>query len=67
MSDPIKLDKGETVTISDLAGSVSLHMAQGFLQLNKRLSPTQAEAIGGQLIQAAKAARAALMPQTGRG
>lgn len=67
MSSAIDLGNGKTVSAMVAGTHVQLHMTKGFLAFSERLTPTQAEQIGGLLIQEAKAARAALTPQVGRG
>lgn len=49
----ITLDRGEKVSISTVGNHIELHLAQGFLAMNKRISTMQARAIGHALLHAA--------------
>lgn len=67
MSNVIDLGNGKTLSAMVAGTQVQLHMTRGFLALSERLTPAQAEEIGGLLIQQAKAARSNLQPVQGRG
>lgn len=58
----VTLDRGEKVTIRTSGTQVELHLAQGFLAMNKRISTSQAKAIGAALIAAAERLQAATCP-----